>query len=72
MSEGRKIAILGTGGTIAGLGDAQGGGVGYQAGQLGVAQLLQPIADQARLPSGRGGLLLQQVVRTERLTPFVR
>lgn len=40
----RKIVILGTGGTIAGQGSAQGGSVGYKAGQIGVAQLLQPIA----------------------------
>lgn len=63
MSEGRKIAILGTGGTIAGLGDAQGGGVGYQAGQLGVAQLLQPIADQA-VPQG-WSLELEQVAQLD-------
>lgn len=40
----RKIVILGTGGTIAGQGAEQGGSVGYKAGQIGVAQLLQPIA----------------------------
>ena len=33
--------ILGTGGTIAGLGEQSGGGVGYQAGQVNVAALLQ-------------------------------
>lgn len=43
----RKIVILGTGGTIAGQGAAQGGSVGYKAGQIGVAQLLQPIAQGA-------------------------
>ena len=45
MSATRKIVILGTGGTIAGQGSANGGSVGYKAGQIGVAQLLQPIAD---------------------------
>lgn len=40
----RKIVILGTGGTIAGQGRPQGAGVGYQAGQISVAQLLQTIA----------------------------
>lgn len=44
MSATRKIVILGTGGTIAGQGAVHGGGVGYQAGQIGVAQLLQPMA----------------------------
>lgn len=43
----RKIVILGTGGTIAGQGAVQGGSVGYKAGQIGVAQLLQPIAEGA-------------------------
>lgn len=43
MQSTRKIAILGTGGTIAGQGDVQGGSVGYKAGQIGVAQLLQPM-----------------------------
>lgn len=45
MSATRKIVILGTGGTIAGQGSAQGGSVGYKAGQIGVAQLLQPISE---------------------------
>ncbi|MEG0317558.1 MAG: asparaginase [Comamonas sp.] len=49
MSTTRKIVILGTGGTIAGLGHADGGSVGYKAAQIGVAQLLQPIA-QGCLP----------------------
>lgn len=40
MSKPRKIAILGTGGTIAGQGEAAGGGVGYKAAQIGVEQLL--------------------------------
>jgi len=43
VSATRKIVILGTGGTIAGVGNAQGGGVGYQAGQIAVAQLLAPV-----------------------------
>lgn len=47
MSKTRKIVILGTGGTIAGQGAEQGGSVGYKAGQIGVAQLLQPIAQGA-------------------------
>ncbi|HBW61268.1 asparaginase [Comamonas kerstersii] len=43
----RKIVVLGTGGTIAGQGAAMGGSVGYKAGQIGVAELLQPIAQLA-------------------------
>lgn len=43
----RKIVILGTGGTIAGQGSAQGGSVGYQAAQIGVAQLIQPVVQGA-------------------------
>lgn len=45
----RKMVILGTGGTIAGQGTAHGGSVGYKAGQIGVAQLLQPVL-QGSLP----------------------
>jgi L-asparaginase len=43
VSQARKIVILGTGGTIAGQGASNGGSVGYKAGQIGVAQLLQPM-----------------------------
>ena len=43
MSVTRKIVILGVGGTIAGQGPAQGGGVGYQAGQIGVDALVAPV-----------------------------
>ena len=43
MAVTRKVVILGTGGTIAGIGHAQGGGLGYQAGQIEVAQLLTPL-----------------------------
>lgn len=38
-----KIIVLGTGGTIAGTADAAGDNIGYQAAQLGVAQLLSRI-----------------------------
>ena len=41
MSVTRKIVVLGTGGTIAGTGNDDGRALGYQAGQIGVAQLLQ-------------------------------
>lgn len=43
MSETTKIAILGTGGTIAGLGSKDGANLGYQAGQIAVADLLDSI-----------------------------
>lgn len=59
----RKIVILGTGGTIAGQGAAQGGSVGYKAGQIGVAQLLQPIAEGAL--QGRFDFELEQVAQLD-------
>lgn len=39
----RKIVILGVGGTIAGQGAEQGGGVGYQAGLIGIDTLVAPV-----------------------------
>ena len=49
MQSTRKIVILGTGGTIAGQGNAQGSAVGYKAGQIGVSQLLQPLLQAGQL-----------------------
>ncbi|MBA3771967.1 MAG: asparaginase [Ramlibacter sp.] len=48
---GKKIVVLGTGGTIAGTAPAAQDNIGYTAGQLGLAQLLEPIAslDKHRL-----------------------
>ena len=43
MSQLRKIVILGMGGTIAGLGQDQGGSLGYKAGEIPIAQLVEPI-----------------------------
>lgn len=63
MSEKRKIVILGTGGTIAGQGTAQGGSVGYKAGQIGVVQLLQPI-EQGAL-QGRFSFDVEQVAQLD-------
>ncbi|MEG2767762.1 MAG: asparaginase [Comamonas sp.] len=63
MSTTRKIVILGTGGTIAGLGHADGGSVGYKAAQIGVAQLLQPIA-QGCLP-GHFAFEVVQIVQLD-------
>ncbi|KQP20013.1 asparaginase [Pseudorhodoferax sp. Leaf267] len=40
----RKIVVLGTGGTIAGLAAAAGDNLGYQAAQVGIAQLLQGVS----------------------------
>lgn len=51
MSKARKIVILGTGGTIAGQGASNGASVGYKAGQITVAQLLQPML-QGSLQAG--------------------
>lgn len=63
MSATRKIVILGTGGTIAGQGQANGASVGYKAGQIGVAQLLQPIADHCL--QGRFELEAEQVAQLD-------
>ncbi len=48
---GKKIVVLGTGGTIAGTAPSARDNIGYKAGQLGLAQLLEPIAslDKHRL-----------------------
>lgn len=59
----RKIVILGTGGTIAGQGAEQGGSVGYKAGQIGVAQLLQPIVQGAL--QGRFAFEMEQVAQLD-------
>jgi len=45
VESGKNIIILGTGGTIAGVADAAGAGVGYRSAQLGIAQLLQAVPD---------------------------
>lgn len=57
-----KVVVLGTGGTIAGLaGDAQ-DAVGYRAGELGVAQLLQALPE----PVGAAAAVLsEQVVQLD-------
>lgn len=57
----KKIAILGTGGTIAGVGPA--GGAGYTAAQLGVEQLVAQVPALAR--AAPGGLLLEQVAQVD-------
>ncbi|MGN1057083.1 MAG: asparaginase [Comamonas sp.] len=63
MSSHRKIAILGTGGTIAGQGASAEGSTGYQAGQLAVAQLLQPI--QPMLDARHALAQVQQVLQMD-------
>ena len=63
MSEIRKIVILGTGGTIAGQGDMRGGSVGYKAGQIGVAELLQAI--QRGALQGRFSFEVEQVAQLD-------
>lgn len=49
MECGKNIVILGTGGTIAGLAEHAGAGVGYRPAQLGVAELLQAVPDLQQL-----------------------
>jgi hypothetical protein len=44
--------------------------VGHQLQAL-IVERGQPIADQSRLPSGRGGLLLQQVLLLHGLVPLL-
>ncbi|MGE0332500.1 MAG: asparaginase [Ramlibacter sp.] len=46
----KKIVVLGTGGTIAGTAASPGDNVGYTAAQVGVAQLLAPVAALQGLP----------------------
>ena len=46
----KKIAVLGTGGTIAGIAARASDNIGYTAGQVGVAQLLAAIPALAQLP----------------------
>ena len=55
--------VLGTGGTIAGVGNAQDAGVGYQAGQIAVAQLLQPVLHSGAL--GDVGFEMEQVAQLD-------
>lgn len=45
----KKIVVLGTGGTIAGTAVSPGANIGYNAAQLGVAQLLQAVSPLAQL-----------------------
>jgi L-asparaginase len=48
-----KIVVIGTGGTIAGRSAQAGDNVGYQAGQVGVADLLQAVPSLADVLAGR-------------------
>lgn len=63
MSAQRKIVILGTGGTIAGIGNAQGASVGYQAGQIAVQQLLEPVL--SRDANNRVAYEIEQVAQVD-------
>ncbi|AVO48106.1 asparaginase [Melaminivora suipulveris] len=58
-----KIVVLGTGGTIAGTGDAAGASVGYTAAQLGIDQLLAAVPQLAQ--AARGPLLAEQVAQID-------
>lgn len=58
----KKIVVLGTGGTIAGLAEDAHDTVAYRAGQVGIGQLLQA-AQQRGLPGI--GLLAEQVVQLD-------
>ena len=58
----KKIAVLGTGGTIAGTTATVGDNIGYTAAQVGVAQLLAAIPALARLPCT---LVAEQVAQVD-------
>ena len=63
MEHGKNIAILGTGGTIAGVAEHAGANVGYRPAQLGVAQLLQAVPDLERVANAP--LLVEQVAQLD-------
>ena len=58
----KKIAVLGTGGTIAGTAASAGDNIGYTAAQVGVAQLLAAIPALAQLPCT---LVTEQVAQVD-------
>ncbi len=59
-NQGRRLVILGTGGTIAGRAAAAGDNVGYVAGQVGVADLVAAVPALAGLP-----LAVEQVAQID-------
>lgn len=59
---GQKIVVLGTGGTIAGTSAQAGDNIGYTAGQVGVAQLLDAVPG---LQTMAGELLIEQVAQID-------
>jgi L-asparaginase len=59
---GQKIVVLGTGGTIAGTSAQAGDNIGYTAGQVGVAQLLDAVPG---LQTMAGDLLIEQVAQID-------
>lgn len=59
-NQGRRLVILGTGGTIAGRAAAPGDNVGYVAGQVGVADLVAAVPALAGLP-----LAVEQVAQID-------
>lgn len=66
MSVPRKIVILGVGGTIAGQGNENGGGVGYKSGQIAVADLMRPaIAQIVSKLSGSWVFEVEQVAQLD-------
>lgn len=61
--DGRKIVVLGTGGTIAGKAAQAGDNIGYQAAQVGVQDLLEAIPGLAA--AARGGVVAEQVAQID-------
>ena len=62
INNAKKLVVLGTGGTIAGVSELEGDNIGYTAAQIGVAQLVQSIPALADL---RSALLCEQVAQID-------
>lgn len=60
---GKKIVVLGTGGTIAGIANAPGDNIGYAAAQVGVAQLLHSVP--GLLSAAGGSPVVEQVAQLD-------
>lgn len=58
----RRIVVLGTGGTISGRASQQGDNIGYTAGEVGVAQLLE---SAGALQAGEQTLVVEQVAQID-------
>ena len=62
INKGKKLLVLGTGGTIAGTAASDGDGIGYTAAQIGVSELVKAIPSLADLPCT---LICEQVAQLD-------